>query len=67
MPYHYNSYREAEKAAIAHSLANPGVAVYVDWVEDNEWTISNFEEYPEQDYYMNGQRMLGYDPEDEGD
>lgn len=65
MPYHYNSYHEAEKAAIEYSKANPGVAVYVECVEVNEWTITHFAEYLEQDYYMNGQRILGYDVEED--
>lgn len=68
MIYEFTSYKEAEKAAIEHSIKNPGVGVYVNWLEDNYWNISNYQDYPGQDYYLNGQKYMpdDYDDYDDG-
>lgn len=53
----FNSYSQAEEAAKKASIENPGFGWHVNWIEDEKWRISIFEDYPDQDYWMNGQKI----------
>lgn len=56
------NYKEAEKLAQRLSLESPDECFYVNWVEDHEYCVDNFEEFYGQYFYRNGK--MYYNEED---
>ena len=50
----FNSRSKAIEYAKELSIKNPGLGYFVNWVEDNEWSVDIEGEFPEQEFYLNG-------------
>lgn len=57
MTIEYSSHNAAQTAAHEASIKNPGIGWYVSVIEDDAYTISIYEDYQSQNYWMNGKRM----------
>lgn len=51
------TYYEAEQQAKDLSIKHPGIGWYVSWVDGDVYKPTIFEDYSDQAFYMNGQKI----------